>query len=99
MQKQYQMDIGQKPMENPVAIKMCVLARCELHKRRARGIRQKNLQNLDSVQLIATNGEFFRIRTLCKAIRLSFNVITNVHLSHIARVDPILAITKGVSLI
>jgi hypothetical protein len=57
MQKQYQMDIGQKPMENPVAIKMCVLARCELHKRRARGIRQKNLQNLDSVQLMGNSSE------------------------------------------
>jgi hypothetical protein len=35
MRKQYQMDIGQKPMENPVANKMCVLVRCKLHKRRA----------------------------------------------------------------
>jgi hypothetical protein len=32
------MDIGQKPMENPVANKMCVLVRCKLHKRRARGV-------------------------------------------------------------
>ena len=35
MQIHYQMDISKNAMENLVDNKMCVLASCELHKRRA----------------------------------------------------------------
>jgi hypothetical protein len=45
-----------------------------------------------------TNEEFFRIKTLCKVIGLSSNIIMNVHL-HIAHLDPVRVISMSISLI